>query len=180
MLGHWSTGQVRDLSRRGWHREKIVVILVALLVSKEVVLLMVGVRSWAKEINCWFLHWLLDWCYKIEIVWVIFQVRTDILAGPEHVKLRRFFSELFSGLLRRNRKNVILNNWLNQRLALKVRLADNRYTRLGKELIILSLLNKWTCYCWLSRQRWCQIAERIVLIFYISLLLSSDRYLLIC
>ena len=118
-------------------------------------------------------------------------MRIGILTRAEHIKLRRFLSEWLAApypasnsaiavgmaffyrlnwLLWGSSKYVIVNNWWSQRLALKYWLADNWYTRLRNELIILRLDRQWLS----------QITEGIVLVFNISLLWSSYCYLLIC
>ena len=178
VLSHRSTRQVWDLTRRRWHRKEIVVIYWCFVI-KEVVLLMVGARFWTKEVNCRFLHGLLDRCIENEIVWGFLLVRIVVLTGAEHVELRWFIGEWFNWLLWGDCKYVIVYYWLSRRLALKYRLGGNWNTRLWKELIILGL-DKWTSYCRLWGQGWSKVTEGIVLVFHISLLLSSDCYFLIC
>jgi hypothetical protein len=140
---------------------------------------MVGARFWTKEVNCRFLHGLLDRCIENEIAWGLLLVRIVVLTGAEHVELRWFLCEWFNWLLWGSCKYVIVYYWLSRRLALKYRLAGNWNTRLWKELIILGL-DKWASYCRLWGQGWSKITEGIVLVFHISLLLSSDCYFLIC
>lgn len=140
---------------------------------------MAGARFWTKEVKCLFLLWLLDWCIENEIFWGLLLVRIGVLTGAKHVELRWFLCEWFNWLLRGSCKYVIVYYWLSRRLALKYRLDDNWNTRLWKELIIFGL-DKWTSYCRLWGQGWSKITKGIVLVFHISLLLSSHCYFLIC